>query len=151
MGTGAVIAGVALRRVRRVIGPRTIIVTAMIGFGMFTFGVALSKSTPLTILLIVPIGMGWLACFSSLMALVQLASQAWIKSRVVALYNMVFFTIWSVGATAGGVLADHYGERAALGFSAIASVLAGLLTQRLALPKEEPRAGMSTEVSYASK
>jgi hypothetical protein len=92
---------------------------------------------PIAVALLVPTGMGWLGCLSTLNAQAQLAAPAWIKSRVMSLYNLVFFFVWSVGATFGGALASRFGERAALAFAGIATFVAAAIAVRLALPQAE--------------
>lgn len=137
MGSGAVLSGVVLRHARRSFGPRTLVTVSMLVYGASVIGVGLSPSLRWAIALLVPAGMGWLGCLATLNALAQLASPPWIKSRVVSLYNMVFFTVWSLGATFGGALASRSSERIAITWAGIATVLAAALSSRMALPRTE--------------
>jgi MFS family permease len=158
MGVGAVSSGLVLRRVRRSMGPRVVVVSAMIAYGAFVVGIGLSPSLPWAIALLVGMGMGWLGCLSTLNALAQLSSPAWIKSRMMALYNMSFFFVWSLGAVFGGALASRWGERTAIVFSGAATLLAAIVAAKSALPAKdisadepasvrEPVSSHSTEIA----
>lgn len=145
LGGGAVLGGLLLRGGRRAVGPRAVVATAMAAYGAFSAGAALAPSLALAAALLVPAGMGWLACLATLSAQVQLAAPSWMKSRLVALYHMVFFTVWSASATLGGAVAGRFGARAAVAGAGAATVLAGLVASRLALPSREvqPESGAS--------
>jgi hypothetical protein len=82
---------------------------------------------------------GWISTFTTLNALVQLNSPVWVKSRVIALYQMCFLAAWSVGATAGGVIATHVGAAHAASVFAIGALAAAAFTARQGLPGYEPR------------
>jgi len=137
MGLGAVLSGLVLRRVRRSMGPRAVVVSAMIAYGTFVIGIGVSPSLPWVIALCVVAGMGWLGCLSTLNALAQLSSPAWIKSRMMSLYNMVFFLVWSLGATFGGALASHWNERVAIVFAGVCTLAAAVLAWRSGLPDRD--------------
>lgn len=137
IGAGAVLSGVALRPVRERLGPRALVAVAMFVYGACGLGLAAVRSLPAAIALLVPAGMGWLACLSTLNALVQLGSPRSMKSRVMALYQLLFFGAWSVGAAAGGAIATRWNERAAVAAGAIGVIGAGLIALRSQLPATE--------------
>lgn len=151
MGMGAVLSGLVLKRVRRSRGPRTVVVSAMLVFAASVIGIGLSPSIAWAVTLLVGMGMGWLGTLSTLNALCQLSSPAWIKSRLMALYNMVFFFVWSLGATAGGLLASHWSERVAIVLSGISTLLAAGLAWRSKLPEEEEQPPISVRPPATSE
>jgi predicted MFS family arabinose efflux permease len=81
--------------------------------------------------------MGWLMALSTLNALCQLLAPSWVKSRLLALYQMTFMVLWSVGASLGGVLAEHFAERASMVAGGVGTLAAGALVVMLKLPDTE--------------
>lgn len=137
MGLGAVLSGIVLRRIRKSMGPRALVPAAMLAFGAAVLALAFASALWMAVALLVPTGMGWLACLSTCNAQAQLASPAWLKSRVMSLYNLVFFLVWSLGATFGGALASRYGERSALLFAGLATFVAAAVARRAGLLDRE--------------
>jgi hypothetical protein len=71
--------------------------------------------------------------------LVQLNSPEWVKSRVIALYQMCFLAACSVGATGAGAIATRIGTAHAASLFAIGALAAAVFTARQGLPGYEPR------------
>jgi MFS family permease len=137
LGTGAVGAALLLKRVRSMVSARSLIAGAMGLYGVSILAMSLTRSLPVAIALLLPAGMGWLASLATLNALVQLSAPSWIKSRVIALYNLCFYVAWSVGASVGGLMAGRIGVAVTIGLAASGTLAAAVLSARLELPSYE--------------
>lgn len=137
MGLGAISAGLVARRAREVLGPRVLVASGMLLYGASTLGVSATHGVATATVLFFPLGFGWLLALSTLNALCQLIAPSWVKSRLLALYQMTFMLLWSVGATFGGLLAEHQGERVSMLCGAVGTLAAGSLVLTLKLPDTE--------------
>jgi hypothetical protein len=86
------------------------------------------------IVLLVPAGFAWLATFSTLNALVQLSTPAYLKSRSLALYQLSFYATWSIGSLVGGAFANRVGAPVTLAVAAVGTLFAAALCARLPVP-----------------
>jgi len=123
LGLGAIVSGLVLARARERFGVRAVVTvgTATYGAGMLLASLAPHVSLALPLFFLA--GLGWLACLSTLAATVQLSVAAESKSRVMALYQLDFYALATIGAALGGVIATHLGERAAIALGAEESLL----------------------------
>jgi MFS family permease len=137
LGTGAVGAALLLKRVRSMVSARSLVAGAMGLYGVSILAMSLTRSLPVAIALLLPAGMGWLASLATLNALVQLSVPSWIKSRVIALYNLCFYVAWSVGASVGGLVAGRIGVALTIGLAAGGTLAAAVFSARLQLPSYE--------------
>jgi MFS family permease len=134
LGTGAVIAAVMLKRLREGLRARTLVAGAMALYGTSILAMSQTRSLPVAVLLLVPAGMGWLGSLATLNALVQLSAPSWVKSRVIALYNLSFYVAWSLGATLGGSVAGRIGVPFTIALAAAGTLGAAAFSARLTLP-----------------
>ncbi|HSQ66264.1 MAG TPA: MFS transporter [Polyangiaceae bacterium] len=155
LGCGAIASGLLLSHARARFGVRAVVAagTAIYGLGMLL--AALAPSVLVALPLFFLAGLGWLACLSTLAATVQLSVAAESKSRVMALYQLDFYALATIGAALGGVIATHVGERGAIALGGLGSVLSAVLAARTALPaattsETEAEAETETETGSAS-
>lgn len=134
LGVGAVAGALAMGAIRRRVQARTLIGVAMGLWGMSVLAVTVVASLPAAFVVLLPAGVGWICSLSSLNALVQLSTPAWVRSRVLALYTLFFLAFWAVGASLGGSIAAKVGVPAALRIGGFAAMAAGLVTTFLPLP-----------------
>jgi len=134
IGVGAVVGAVLLQRFRQTLHARPLIAGAMAMYGLPVLIMSQTRSLTLAVLLLLPAGVGWIASFSSLNALVQLSAPAHVKSRVLALYQVAFLAAWSLGSTLGGMLANYMGAGRTISFAACGCLLAAVWSSRLGLP-----------------
>lgn len=137
MGAGAITFGLVAKRVRGMIGPRVLVPCLAVLYAISMLGISQTHSVTIAALLYFPIGIAWLGTFSTLKAICQLLSPAWVKSRVSATYQLVFMFVWTLGATAGGLLAEHTSERTTLFAGALGTLLAAFFIARRKLPASE--------------
>jgi MFS family permease len=138
-GAGAVLAAFVLARLRGKVSAHALVSAAMAVFGACTLAMSATERLPLAVLFFVLAGVGWISTFTTLNALVQLNSPVWVKSRVIALYQMCFLAAWSVGATAAGAIAIRVGAAHAASLFALGALAAAAFTARQGLPTYEPR------------
>ncbi len=134
LGVGAVLAAFGLRRLRAAVHARTLVACAMATYGVCVLALSRTHSLAVAALLLVPAGVGWLSSFTTMNALVQLNSSAWVKSRVLALYQVAFLAAWSIGATAAGAIATTAGIAGSVTSFALFALCAAALTARMGLP-----------------
>jgi MFS family permease len=134
LGGGAVLGASVIKRLRGRLHPRVLVAGTMITFAIFIAVVSRVSSVPVAMALLVPAGAGWLGSFSSLSALVQLWAPEQVRARVIALYQMAHLGTWALASTTGGLLADHFGIRAAMMTGAAVCAAAALSTLRIGLP-----------------
>jgi predicted MFS family arabinose efflux permease len=130
LGAGAIVSGLFLSRTRARFGNR-----ATASFGIATFGGAmLFASRASSVALAVPYffiaGLGWIATFSTLTSTVQLTVKTETKSRVMALSQLNFYAFATIGALAGGVIAERWTERSAIAGGAVVALGVALLAGR---------------------
>lgn len=135
MGGGAVVGAWFLKRLRERLAPRTLVTGTMLTYATCAIVLSRVPSIPLAIAVHVPAGVGWLGTFSCLTALAQVWAPDTLRGRVMALYTMVHFAMWAVGASVGGTIADRFGIRAAMLSGGAACSIAALVTSRLPLPR----------------
>ncbi len=134
MGVGAIGGTWLLRPVRRRVPPRAIVASTITLYA--TTAIALSRvhDVRLATLLFLPAGAGWTGTFSSLSTLVQMWAPDHLRARVVAVYIVGHFTLWAIGSTIGGMVAERIDVRTSMAIGACICGLAALLTARLPLP-----------------
>jgi predicted MFS family arabinose efflux permease len=137
MGSGAITFGVFSKRIRRAIGPRVLVPSLVVLYSVAMLGISRAHSATTAALLYFPVGVAWLGTFSTLKAICQLLSPSWIKSRVSATYQLVFMFVWTMGAAAGGNLAEHTSERTTVLAGALGTLVAAFFIARQKLPASE--------------
>ena len=85
--------------------------------------VALAPTLESAIILLVPMGAASVAFIALANSLLQLHSTSQMRGRVMALWAIVFLGSTPIGAPLTGLVAAHFGARAALGMGALATLL----------------------------
>ena len=97
VGVGSVGGAFVIPKARAKLGSNVTVMIASAVFGAVTVVSALSQSLPLTLVVLVFGGVGWIAVIASLNGSVQAFLPAWVRSRGLSVYQLVLF-----GSTAGG-------------------------------------------------
>ena len=97
VGVGSVGGAFVIPRARAKLGSNVTGMIASAVFGVVIVVSALSRSLPLTLVVLVFGGVGWIAVIASLNGSVQAFLPAWVRSRGLSVYQLVLF-----GSTAGG-------------------------------------------------
>ena len=75
---------------------------------------ALSRGTPLSLILIFGSGLSLILIFNLANALVQTHSPNALRGRIMSVYTLVFFGLMPLGALGVGVTAERFGQTAAV-------------------------------------
>ncbi len=130
MGTSGVgaLAGalsLALRRSPRGLG-RWIAVSAM-GFGAALVVFSFSRSFPLSVLILLPVGFTLMVEMASSNTLIQMMIPDLLRGRVMSVYSMMFMGMAPIGALLGGALAHKLGAPITVALGGGGCLLAGLV------------------------
>jgi MFS family permease len=122
MGAGAIAGGLAVARSSGT-GVRQV-TSAAFGFGVAIALAAVAPSLPLELAALLLVGAGSAAFISIGNATLQLASDARMRGRVMALWAIAFLGSTPVGGPIVGFVGEHLGARSALGLGAASCLLA---------------------------
>ena len=126
-GVGALAGAVslALRRSPRGLG-RWIAGSAM-GFGAALIAFSLSRSFPLSVLIMLPIGFTLMVEIASSNTLIQMMIPDALRGRVMSVYSMMFMGMVPIGALIGGTLAHKLGAPLTVALGGGGCLAAGLI------------------------
>ncbi|WP_308440058.1 MFS transporter [Virgisporangium aliadipatigenens] len=137
LGVGAVAGALIMPRVRQRLSTNQMLTLSGVLYAGSMTATATSTVTAVTLVLLIPAGVAWVAVLSSIGAAVQLFLPAWVRARGLAIYQVVFAGGQALGALAWGVLADVVHVDGAL-LVAAAVMAFGALTVRW-LPLRDSR------------
>lgn len=121
-GLGAIGGALANARVREMLANETIVRFAFAGFAACVGILALSRSTLLDCLVLLPAGACWVLALSLFNVTVQLSTPRWVVGRALALYQTATFGGMALGSWLWGVLSEASGPEVALIVSSLALV-----------------------------
>ena len=105
---------------------RWIAVSAM-GFGGALIAFSLSRSFPLSVLIMLPVGFALMVEMASSNTLIQMMIPDALRGRVMSIYSMMFMGMAPIGALLGGVLAHKLGAPITVALGGGSCMLAGLI------------------------
>jgi len=91
---------------------------ATVVFAGTTLALAYVRFMPLLLLSMLAGGMAWMAMMSSLSVAVQTAAPAWVRSRALAMWLLVFQGMMAIGSFGWSAVAEQFGSGTALAFAA---------------------------------
>ena len=109
LGVGAIGGAFILPQVRARLSANALVAVASLTYAAALAGVALSRSLALTILVLLPAGVAWIAFLSNVNAALQLFLPRWVRARGLSAYQMVLFGAQAGGAAIWGVAAGTAG------------------------------------------
>jgi MFS family permease len=127
LGVGAVIGALALPALRGHLSANTLITLATLVYGIGMIGVALVRSLPVVLAVLLVSGVGWVVVLSILNTAMMLTLPAWVRARSLAVYSMIFMGGQGVGGVVWGAVASVAGPSATLVLAAAITVF-GLAT-----------------------
>ena len=125
-GIGALVGTLMLAAKRQVHGLGRWIAFASFGFGASMILFASSRSYPLSIVLLVPVGFSMMLQMSASNTLIQTMVPDELRGRVMAVYSMMFRGMAPFGALVAGAMANHIGAPITVALGGLAC-LAGAL------------------------
>ncbi len=134
MGIGALLAAWALPAMREKIAPDPLLSMAAFVFAAALVALYFSRTLVPTAGAMLVAGAGWMSMLSSLNVAAQMATASWVRTRVLAVYLVVFQGALAAGSLTWGGLASRTGSRTALLAGAV--TLVALLLARFRFPLE---------------
>ena len=109
LGVGAIGGAFLLPQVRARLSANALVAAASLTYAAALVVVALSRSLALTVLVLLPAGVAWIAFLSNVNAALQLFLPRWVRARGLSVYQMVLFGAQAAGAAIWGVVAAAAG------------------------------------------
>jgi MFS family permease len=125
LGAGAVIGATVLAPLRAEYSNDAVAVGGTILFALATLGLGLLRSFVPLLPVMVAGGVAWMTTMSTFNVFAQTTSPPWVKARALAVYLLTFQASLAIGSGVWGAVAERWGVRNALIFSA-AALVAGL-------------------------
>jgi MFS family permease len=132
-GIGAVLGLVAMPRIRRRIGPDTIVLTGMLIQAAALAVLATTNSLLAAFVVLAGAGAAGLAIVSTVMTALQIVLPAWIRGRGVAVYLLGLQGSFALGALFWGAVAEQTSLQTTLIAASVAMAVGSLLTAPLRL------------------
>jgi MFS family permease len=124
-GVGAGVGGFSLAGLRLSRAAyRRLLPLALVGFSIALAGFALSRSYPVSVLLLGLVGGCGILYFNATNTLVQLSADDALRGRVMSLYSLMHQGTASIGSLILGLAADRYGTPTALEAGAVVCLIA---------------------------
>ncbi len=140
MGLGALLGALYLASRKTVIGLGGLIPYAAATFGAGLMGVGLSRWFPLSLLVMVVMGVGFMIHLAASNTVIQTLVREEMRGRVMALYTMAFMGMATFGSLAVGAVAGVIGAPWTLvGCGLVCIVGAGVFGQRLPRLRDKAR------------
>jgi MFS family permease len=129
LGVGAIGGAFILPQARGRLSANALVAVASLTYAASLAAVVLSRNLALTVLVLLPAGIAWIAFLSNVNAALQLFLPGWVRARGLSVYQMVLFGAQAAGAVIWGVVAGAAGLVAAFLISALV-MAAGAATIR---------------------
>lgn len=117
-GAGAVGGALLVQRLRLAFSSEAVVRIALVGYTAAAIGSAFSPWLPVTMLLQLAAGAGWVLSLSTFNVTVQTSAPRWVVGRALSLYQMFTFTGLAGGSWLWGVVTNEIGISPALVVSA---------------------------------
>ena len=137
VGIGAILGALVMPRLRGPVGPDGLLLGASL-IAAAVMG-ALSAAPPkwLAVLLMLPLGAGWIAALTTLNGTAQAILPGWVRGRALAIYLTVFNGAMAGGSLGWGLLAQEIGVPATLMAGGAGLAVVALALFRVKLPAGE--------------
>jgi MFS family permease len=132
-GIGAVLGLLGMPRIRRRIGPDTIVLTGMLIQAAALAVLATTNSLLVAFVVLAGAGAAGLAIVSTVMTVLQIVLPAWIRGRGVAVYLLGLQGSFAIGALVWGAVAEQTSLQTTLIAASVAMVVGSVLTAPLRL------------------
>ncbi|MCG7361216.1 MFS transporter [Roseomonas sp. ACRSG] len=133
MGVGAVCGGLAMTRLRRMMGPNGMVFMATLLSVAALIMLGLARHWSLAGAGMLFYGASWIIATSTMQAQAQMIAPAWVRARAIGIYQLSFNGMLALGATLAGWLGGAVGVHWALLGSGIGGLVAGVAVRALRL------------------
>lgn len=133
-GTGAVCGALLLAARSGVRGLGRWVALACAGFGISLIFFSFSRSYPLSVALLVPVGFCAMVQFASSNTLIQAMVPDRLRGRIMSIYSMMFMGMVPLGSLLSGAVADHIGASWTVASGGLLGIIGAIIFGRQ-LPK----------------
>jgi MFS family permease len=133
MGSGAIIAAMAMPRLRMVMTADELVRSGTLLHAVSTVVVAFAPNLYVALPAMVAAGMAWITVANALTVTAQLALPDWVRARGMSIYQMALMGGSAAGAALWGQVATMTDLRTSLLVASVAGPLAWLMTRRMRL------------------
>ncbi|MDK8873460.1 MFS transporter [Paracoccus sp. SSJ] len=134
-GLGAICGALINPLVRERLDNENVVRVAFAAFGASALMLALTESTWLHALAMLPAGASWVLALSLFNVTVQLSTPRWVVARALALYQTAVFGGMAAGSWAWGSVANNYDVNTALIAASVPLFLGAMLGHWLRIPE----------------
>ncbi len=133
-GIGALLGALALASRTKLQGLAKLVAISCAGFGTSLILFSLSRSYPLSVMLLVPVGFFVMVQMASTNTLIQSMVPDRLRGRTMAVYSMMFLGMAPIGALLSGTVADRIGAPWTVALGGIGAIIGAAIFARN-LPK----------------
>jgi MFS family permease len=126
LGLGAIVGSVLVASLPERIQRGKILTVGNLAFPLFLLAFAASRSMALSTAMIILVGISFVLQNVVAITLLQVSSPDRLRSRVIALYSVVFQGMTNIGGLQAGIVADWVGAPISVGIGAAVSLLYGM-------------------------
>jgi MFS family permease len=126
-GIGALAAALSLTTLGRLLGKGRLMLISAVVFAVMVMGFGLSKSYPLSLVLLVGVGWATVSHLATTNTLLQILAPDALRGRVMGLYLLVLLGLGPFGSFGAGALAAAFGAPLAVAMGAAACCASALL------------------------
>lgn len=137
VGAGAVAGAFVLPALRRRMDSDRLLLAASLCAAIVIGGLALAPPRWVAVLLLLVLGVGWIAALTTLSGVAQSVLPNWVRGRGLAVYLMVFNGAMAAGSFGWGLVAQAVGVPQALLMGGVGLAIAGVPFYRVRLPQGE--------------
>jgi len=109
LGVGAVAGSFLLPRLRALLTNNAMLAAAGAAYALVLVAAVLSRNVVLTVVVLLPAGVAWIAVISTINSALQLFLPAWVRARGLSVYLTVLFGGQAFGAVVWGAIAAPIG------------------------------------------
>ncbi len=146
MGVGALVAAWSLPVIREKVAPDPLLAMTAFVFAGALLVLAFSRGLVSAAAAMLVAGMGWMSMLSGLNVSAQVATASWVRTRVLAVYLVVFQGALAAGSVAWGEVASRAGTRRALLAGALSLVV--LLVARFRFPLDAKEGDLTPALQW---
>lgn len=137
VGGGAVAGAFVLPALRQRLDSDRLLLAASLCTAIVIGSLALAPPRWVAVLLLLVLGMGWIAALTTLSGVAQAVLPNWVRGRGLAIYLMVFNGAMAAGSFGWGLVAQAVGVPQALLIGAVGLAITGAAFYRVRLPRGE--------------
>ena len=134
VGIGAILGALLMPRLRGVVGADGVMLGASVIAAIVMAALSLAPPQWAAVLLMLPLGAGWIAALTTLNGTAQAILPGWVRGRALAIYLTVFNGAMAAGSLAWGLLGQEIGVPATLLAAAAGMIVVAVALYRVALP-----------------